>query len=235
MKNIGCVLFFLIFSSASVQAGSIYKCTQKNGQVIFTDKSCPNMNEKIIHQETEEEKKARSIHQKVRKIAYLIKTEKTEVALAFAQEHDLESAYQQELVAHNQRVEQKLKQDVLAVQQQEQQLKKQQLLIQQQSVELQKKQLAQQQQQTEATQALANKKRNRYYTPYRQPYVSNCRQYGLIKKCTPRPYYWLKPSTTYKNKSRFSIDINAGNFGKIRLEQKTTSKKRLYKQTETFR
>lgn len=237
MKNIGFVMLFLVFSITSAQAGSIYKCTQKNGQVIFTDKSCPNMNEEVIHEETEAEKKSRFLNDKVRKIAHLIQTGKTDLALAFAKEQDLENAYQQELIAYNQRVEQKLKQDVLEVKKQEQQLKKHQLLIQQQSVELQKKQLEQQQKQTEATNALAEKKRNRssYYSPYGVPYNSYCRQYGLVKKCTQRPYNWLKPSTSYKNKSRFSVDINMGNFGKIKLEQQNTLKKYQYKNLNTSR
>ena len=196
MKYLLLLTIGLFFSNMTAYAGSIYKCTHDNGKITFTDKPCDDMKMEIIHQETEEEAEAKALERKRNKINRLIRAGKDLEARNYAAKHQLEDIYQEEVKAYNLHLEQQLKQEELASKKQEQDIKEQQLLMQRQSLLLQEKELAQQNQQLKTQQ----QKTNYGYYPYAYPYtwpsaVSNCKQYGSVRKCN-QPSYRMETQST---------------------------------------
>jgi hypothetical protein len=132
------ILMIVALSMPSAYAASIYKCTKKDGTVIFTDKECGTMPMRVIHTETAEEVQRRLYTNQVATLKQLISSGQTVAAKEYAEKNNLQAVFQQESENYKLAQAQKAQEEKQAAEQ----LRQQQLLLQKQQLELENQQLA---------------------------------------------------------------------------------------------
>ncbi len=132
-------IIIVALSIASVHAASVYKCTKKDGSVIFTDKECTDMSMSVVYKETEQQVQRRLFFNKVSYLKQLVNAGQLSAAEDYASKNNLLSLYETESENYKLAAQRKAQADKQAAVEQSAQ---QQLAIQKQQLELQKQQIA---------------------------------------------------------------------------------------------
>lgn len=180
-----------LLSGNFANSASIYKCTTKERNLIFTDKPCPpNTEGGIIYTETEKEIQRRALEEKTAIIRRLIINNQLDVAKEYATKNNLSAVYRKQLDLY---LKQKTEQEKLSAEQEKQQqlmLQQQALAVQQQQLELQKQQMAIDKAKLEEQEQLNNQPYYYVYPMYPRMYhlpKDNCQWSHDSKHCLPTP------------------------------------------------
>lgn len=194
----GVILAILLIPQA--YSASIYKCTKKDGKVVFADKPCEGLKSTVIHKETAAEIQQNIYSEQLLNLQRLIASEQFIKAKQYALQHRLSEEYAEQLVLHKAMLEQtKLAQeqakkaakqaDEQAKQQQQLQLQQQAVILQKQQVELQKQQVDLDKAKLEQQQQVVNYPLYPRYVspvPYSQPHCHS--EKNGFRDCTTSPY-----------------------------------------------
>jgi biotin carboxyl carrier protein len=140
MKNIsGWLIIIAALWMSSAYSASVYKCTKKDGSVIFTDKECANMPMSVVHKETDQQVQQRLFFNKISYLKQLVSGGQLQAAQDYASKNNLLTLYEAESENYKLAIARKAQEDKQAAVEQAAQ---QQLAIQKQQLELQKQQAA---------------------------------------------------------------------------------------------
>lgn len=177
-----------LLSGNFAHSASIYKCTTKEKNLIFTDKPCPpNTEGRIIYTETEKEIQRRALEEKTAIIRRLIINNQVDAAKEYATKNNLSAVYRKQLDLY---LKQKTEQEKLSAEQEKQQqlmLQQQALAVQKQQLELQKQQMAIDKAKLEEQEQLNNQPYYYVYPRMYHPPKDKCQWSHDSKHCLPTP------------------------------------------------
>jgi len=171
----GVILAILLIPQA--HSASIYKCTKKNGKVVFADKPCAGLKSTVIHKETEAEIQHNIYTEQLLNLQRLIEAEQLTQAKQFALQHNLAKEYEAKVaqqktkLAEEKQMKEQAKQAAEQAAAQAAEQAKQQSLLQKQ-FELQKQQLEIQKQRTELERQKLEQQQRLFYPNYDTSYHS---------------------------------------------------------------